>query len=120
MNEYNKLTDCGQVSLQYKEPKNLSKRISIHEKYSVNTQGLSNWLFENYDFLKNDKILELGSGTGNLWKNRELVTDNLSELVLSDFSEGMVAELAKTYKGYKNYHKFSFFCISFSISRAFE
>ena len=102
MNEYNKLTDCGQVSLQYKEPKNLSKRISIHEKYSVNTQGLSNWLFENYNFSKNDKLLELGSGTGNLWKTSELVTDNLSELVLSDFSEGMVAELAKTYKGYKN------------------
>lgn len=102
MNEYNKLTDSEQVCVQYKGIENLSKRISIHEKYSVNPLGLSNWFFENYDFQKNDKVLELGSGTGKLWNNRDLIIDNLSELVLSDFSHGMVAEFAKSYKGYKN------------------
>ena len=32
---------------QYKNAKNLNDRISLHEKYSTNSQGWFNWLFES-------------------------------------------------------------------------
>ena len=37
------------------------------------------------------KVLELGCGTGDMWKNRGCLISLCSKLTLSDFSEGMVA-----------------------------
>lgn len=36
------------------------------------------------------KVLELGCGTGDMWKNRESLIKSCSKLILSDLSEGMV------------------------------
>ncbi len=73
-------------SEQYKTPDNLSTRISIHDKYSVNTQGFGNWIFEHYDLPKGCRILELGCGNGIMWQGRVPKTG----LVLTDLSEGMI------------------------------
>ena len=37
------------VEKQYKTATNLSTRISIHDKYSVNKMGFGNWIVSNYD-----------------------------------------------------------------------
>lgn len=95
--ENKNITDKKQVYSQYKNPDQLVTRISLHEKYSTNPQGISNWLFDIYDFKNANRLLELGSGTGDLWKNRDAIFNKLQELVLSDFSDGMVQEISNSF-----------------------
>ena len=77
---------------QYKNAKNLNDRISLHEKYSTNKQGWFNWLFNQIDFSKVNRLLELGSGNGKLWQENSIDLRN-REIFLSDISEGMVEEV---------------------------
>lgn len=77
---------------QYKNAKNLNDRISLHEKYSTNSQGWFNWLFEKIDFSRVNRLLELGCGNGKLWQENQIDLRN-REIFLSDISEGMVEEV---------------------------
>ena len=77
---------------QYKNAKNLNDRISLHEKYSANKQGWFNWLFNQIDFSKVNRLLELGCGNGKLWQENRIDLRN-REIFLSDISEGMVEEV---------------------------
>lgn len=77
---------------QYKNAKNLNDRIRLHEKYSTNSQGWFNWLFEKIDFSKVNRLLELGCGNGKLWQENKIDLRN-REIFLSDISEGMVEEV---------------------------
>lgn len=93
--------DCADtVREQYKTANNLNKRISIHEKYSVNKQGFGNWIFSHYDIEPNVRILELGCGNGNMWRGRTDLPNGV-KLVLTDISEGML-DSAKEALGRRN------------------
>ena len=89
------------VKKQYDNSNRLNTRISIHQKYSTNKLGFGNWIYNNYDLSSNICILELGCGTGEMWKGK---IDNLpsnSKLYLTDYSEGMVTK-AKELLGKKD------------------
>ncbi len=77
---------------QYKNAKNLNDRISLHEKYSTNKQGWFNWLFNQIDFSRVNRLFELGCGNGKLWQENRIDLRN-REIFLSDISEGMVEEV---------------------------
>ena len=77
---------------QYKNAKNLNDRISLHEKYSTNKLGWFNWLFNQIDFSRVNRLLELGCGNGKLWQENRIDLRN-REIFLSDISEGMVEEV---------------------------
>lgn len=47
-------------------------------------------------------MLELGCGTGDMWKGRETLISACSRLILSDFSDGMVATTKETVGNYDN------------------
>lgn len=79
------------VEKQYKTADNLNTRISIHDKYSTNKMGFGNWISSHYDIPVNGNILELGCGTGDMWKSKLSILENGTKLLLSDFSEGMVS-----------------------------
>lgn len=79
----------------YKNTKNLNVRISLHDKYSQNKQGWFPWLFEQIDFSRINRLLEVGCGNGKLWKNNKIDLRN-REIFLSDSSQGMVEEARKT------------------------
>lgn len=79
------------VQEQYKTANNLDKRISIHTKYSTNKMGFGNWIFSHYNIVPNIQILELGCGTGDIWKLHLDLLDNGNRLYLTDFSEGMIS-----------------------------
>ncbi|OUN61026.1 MerR family transcriptional regulator [Faecalitalea cylindroides] len=79
----------------YKNTKNLNVRISLHDKYSQNKQGWFPWLFEQIDFSRINRLLEVGCGNGKLWKNNKIDLRN-REIFLSDSSQGMVEEVRKT------------------------
>ncbi len=82
------------VKNQYRSSSNLNTRISIHDKYSTNKMGFSNWIYSNYEIPEGARILELGCGTGSMWIGKDEVVRKCGKLILSDFSEGMI-ETAK-------------------------
>lgn len=98
----NRINNISVVKQQYATANNLDTRISIHDKYSTNSLGFGNWIFSNYRIDKGAKVLELGCGTGNMWKNRESVICACSKIILSDFSEGMVAAAKDNIGNYDN------------------
>ena len=79
-----------EVKEQYANAGNLNTRILIHQKYSTNKMGFGNWIFSNYKITPGMKVLELGCGTGDMWKGHEDLINACERLVLSDFSEGML------------------------------
>lgn len=79
------------VQNQYQNATNLNTRISIHDKYSVNKQGFGNWLTSNYKIEDGMRVLELGCGSGIMWVGHEDIISKCAELILTDFSEGMLA-----------------------------
>lgn len=83
---------------QYKSSGNLTKRISIHEKYSTNEQPFGHWIREHYELRPGFRILELGCGTGDMWNGSADLLPPDALLILSDFSTGML-ETAKANLG---------------------
>ncbi|MCM1130543.1 MAG: class I SAM-dependent methyltransferase [Roseburia sp.] len=89
------INDKEVVLNQYKNTTNLNTRISIHDKYSVNKQGFGNWIVSYYQITEKMRILELGCGTGDMWKNNLRLINKCLELVLTDISEGMIEAARK-------------------------
>lgn len=84
------INDKTVVEKQYATSTNLNTRISIHDKYSTNKQGFGNWIFSHYEIDDGARVLELGCGTGSMWKGHDELIKKCSQLVLSDFSDVMV------------------------------
>lgn len=89
------INDKEVVQKQYETATNLNTRISLHEKYSVNKQGFGNWIVSYYKISEGMRILELGCGTGEMWKNHISLLNKCSKLVLTDISEGMIETARK-------------------------
>lgn len=92
------MTDAQVLNNQYGTADKLNTRISIHAKYSVNKQGFGNWITDHYRFPENASVLELGCGTGDMWKDKTDIIGRCSRLILSDFSAGMLDRAKETLK----------------------
>lgn len=90
MDVINNTNNSEVVKEQYKDSSNLNIRISIHSKYSINKIGFGNWIVSNYDIGEGMRILELGCGTGDMWKEHINLLDTVAEIILTDLSEGML------------------------------
>lgn len=86
---------------QYKTATNLNTRISIHEKYSTNKQPFGEWITDHYEIYPGFRILELGCGTGDVWKSRGSLLKDGCLLTLTDFSEGMLEQAKQNTLGWK-------------------
>ena len=58
---------------QYKDGSNLSARIRLHQRFSTNRYGQMRWMFDRIQLPENARVLELGCGTGLLWRGRAQV-----------------------------------------------
>lgn len=76
------------VRNQYVTSTRLEQRISIHEKYSRNKQPFGDWIVSHYDLQPNERVLELGCGTGSMWQSMTLPAD--CHVTLTDLSAGML------------------------------
>lgn len=85
-----KIANESSVNAQYATAANLNRRIGIHEKYSRNKQGFGPWIVSQYHLEPDMAIMELGCGTGGMWRGATLPEG--CQLVLTDFSEGMLEE----------------------------
>ena len=88
------------IKAQYASSKNLEARMSIYQ-YSSDPKPFSKWVSEQIIPADHGKILELGCGTGDLWKDLKDSFPNC-EFLLSDLSEGML-EKAKGNLGENGY-----------------
>lgn len=98
----NKMNDTQNVLKQYKDGKNLTTRVSLYEKYSLNTTSYTEWIHKNYQFFEGCQILEFGTGTGKDWNGHIMDLPPNSTLILSDFSIGMVEVLKENFGANKN------------------
>ena len=95
---------------QYINAGNISARINLHNRFSVNKQGWFPWVYEQCGIVKGIRILEIGCGDGTLW------VDNIGQLAmtgkrnefsgkkkniyieLTDISEGMISDARRNIK----------------------
>jgi len=76
---------------QYKDATNLDARVEIHKRFSINSYGWFNWIFDTLVKLPaNAKILELGCGPGYMWKECANRIPSTWDITLSDLSSGML------------------------------
>ncbi|MFX0021305.1 MAG: class I SAM-dependent methyltransferase [Candidatus Hermodarchaeota archaeon] len=79
---------------QYKIHENLSNRMNLWS-FGTNPVSLHKWIFSKIKLKNNERILELGCGTGQLWlENFRKIPLNCS-IVLSDFSKNMLKTAKK-------------------------
>ena len=76
---------------QYKDGSNLSARIRLHQRFSTNRYGLMRWMFDHFRIPENASVLELGCGTGVLWRSPVQVPAGW-RVILTDMSDGMIRE----------------------------
>lgn len=94
------------LAKQYSNDKNLVNRMALHERYNKNSNDWFPWIYSHFFMPDNGNLLELGSGTAELWKTVFSKLSNGWNITLSDFSEGML-DSAKANLGSMQNH-FSF------------
>jgi len=90
------MNDPKTVEKQYASADGLQVRLMLHQKYSVNKQPYGDWITQHYRIQSGMKVLELGYGTGVMWKEPEKWLPEDAVLLLSDFSEGMLRTARET------------------------
>jgi ubiquinone/menaquinone biosynthesis C-methylase UbiE len=76
---------------QYRNSSNLDARIAIHQRFSTNSQGWYPWIFDTLLTLPtNANILELGCGSGAMWRECEDKIPSGWVITLTDLSDGML------------------------------
>jgi len=78
------------VKFQYSSDRNLNARQALHNGYSTNKYGWFNWVFDQYMFKPNDRVIEFGCGNGSTWANNRNKIPKDMKVILTDLSEGML------------------------------
>ena len=91
---------------QYRDFSNLSARQQLHDLFSTSEYGWHQWLFDQFNFPPECRVLELGCGAGVLWfENADRIPEGW-DITLSDFSEGMLQDAQRNLDA--NQHPFRF------------
>lgn len=78
------------VRFQYCSDKNLSTRQALHNGFSTNKYGWTSWVFDQFMFQPNDRVIEFGCGNGTIWVNNRNKIPKHIKVILTDLSEGML------------------------------
>ena len=77
---------------QYQDSTKLSARISLHQAFSTNSEPWESWLFNQLTLSDQSTVLELGCGTGELWKSNIRSIPSGWRVIVSDVAEGMLRD----------------------------
>jgi ubiquinone/menaquinone biosynthesis C-methylase UbiE len=86
------VTHRDYILRQYLDASNLQARAQLHQRYSTNPHDWQRWVYDQLDVLPSSRILELGCGPGQLWRQNLERLPRGWEVVLTDFSPGMAEE----------------------------
>jgi ubiquinone/menaquinone biosynthesis C-methylase UbiE len=88
---------------QYKNDENLNSRISLHERFSINQNSWTRWVFELLNLEPGNEVIELGSGPGNLWLENLDLLPIKANITVSDLSVGMLQSARKKLTGHPSF-----------------
>jgi ubiquinone/menaquinone biosynthesis C-methylase UbiE len=77
---------------QYKDGAKLGARMRLHQLFSTNQYGIFRWVFDRYRFPESARVLELGTGTAQLWKSNADRIPARWRITLADFSPGILRD----------------------------
>lgn len=107
--EWDRITDLicltkeeDSIMEQYRTANNLQIRIDLHTVYSTNKLGWFPWLYQQIGFSRVNRLLEIGCGSGDLWKQLDI---NLRhrEIFLTDKSNTMLEKAKENLGNVFNY-----------------
>ncbi len=87
------------LNQQYKNGANLNARVNLHARFSTNPYGWFHWVFDHYHLFTGCQVLELGCGTGETWKANLARIPSGCDIILSDFSAGMLDQARQNLAG---------------------
>jgi ubiquinone/menaquinone biosynthesis C-methylase UbiE len=88
---------------EYRDATNLNARIRLHQRFSLNLYGWVRWVFDQLDLPPQCHILELGCGPGSLWlENLDRIPVGW-EILLTDFSTGMLGQALQNLRGKRTF-----------------
>lgn len=77
---------------QYKDGTNLNARMRLHARFSTNRYGIFRWILDHMTLPNDARVLEVGTGTAQMWlRNRDRIPNGW-RIVLSDFSNGILRD----------------------------
>jgi SAM-dependent methyltransferase len=91
--------DAEYLKKEYGDATNLNARIRLHQRFSLNPYGWLRWIFDQFDLPAQCRILELGCGPGSLWLENLDRIPNGWEMLLTDFSTGMLEQIQQNLGG---------------------
>jgi SAM-dependent methyltransferase len=77
-------------SRQYRTSEALQSRIDLHSRFGTADRSWFDWLFDRLDLEPGDRVLDVGAGTGQLWKRCTGRVPTNVTVVLLDRSAGMI------------------------------
>ena len=83
-------TPQARLREQYRDGTNLDARIALHARFTTAPRPWTGWVFDQFDLPCSARVLELGCGTGLLWRRNHERIPAEWRLLLTDFSFGMV------------------------------
>ena len=78
------------INDQYRTDANLRARIELHQRFRTTDEDWHRWLFDRVAPGENARILEVGCGPAEFWKQNLDRIDPSWQITLSDQSEGMI------------------------------
>ena len=86
------LTTQEYLRSQYEDSSNLSARAALHIRFSTEEYPWFHWVFDHFDIPDSGRVLELGCGTGLLWRENLGRIPRGWSVTVTDATEGMVQE----------------------------
>ena len=89
------LDDPEQVEEQYRSSANFDARVRIYELYANGPVPWLEWAYQGLALREGERVLDVGCGPGNIWRDNAAHLPSGVELTLADQSQGMLDAAAE-------------------------
>lgn len=84
---------------QYRQGDHLDARIQLHRRFSVNPSNYFEWMYDLLDLQAGMPVMEVGCGTGEIWRTNQTRLPAELRVTMLDLSAGMAAAARTTLNG---------------------